>query len=108
MATFARNLVEKLDNKLPPLVEPPTSPAVELTDRCHSRHGSIETLVAVLAVITIAGVIAGIIARLCGGRHGQHDIEGWVERSCRSCIDAGVPSAPQPTETKPATEEAKK
>ncbi|XP_038698127.1 uncharacterized protein LOC119995695 [Tripterygium wilfordii] len=84
-------------------------------------HRSIETLVVVLAVITIVGVVAGIIARLCGGRHfggsGEHDIEGWIERKCRSCIDSGVPAAPPPPppppeETKPAaaaaTEEAKK
>lgn len=32
-------------------------------------HRSIETLVVVIAVITIVGVIAGMIARLSGGRH---------------------------------------
>ncbi|KAK9671041.1 hypothetical protein RND81_12G002600 [Saponaria officinalis] len=62
---------------------------------------SMETLVVVLAVITIVAVFAGIIARLCGGRHlggsGEHDIEGCVERSCRSCIDGGLP--PPPTST---------
>jgi hypothetical protein len=78
-------------------------------------HRAIETLVVVLAVITIVGVMAGIIARLCGGRHfgnnGENDIEGWVERRCRSCIDGGVPAAvPPPVEPKPtaAAEEAKK
>ncbi|GFY93657.1 hypothetical protein Acr_09g0001030 [Actinidia rufa] len=56
----------------------------------------------------------GIIARLCGGRHvdssGDHDMEGWVERKCRSCIDGGVPAAPPPPEDPkpPATEAAKK
>ncbi|GMP86883.1 hypothetical protein CsSME_00039497 [Camellia sinensis var. sinensis] len=113
-------VVEKLDNQLPPLVEAP--PLVVVVEQSHSTHRSIETLVVVLAVITILGVIAGIIARLCGGRHlggtGEHDIEGWVERKCRSCIDAGVPAAPPPpppppppapAETKAAaTEEAKK
>ncbi|KAJ4896083.1 Uncharacterized protein Rs2_22877 [Raphanus sativus] len=66
----------------------------------NSDHRSIETLVIVLAVITILSVLAGIFARLCGGRHlsdgGDHDIEGWVERKCRSCIDAGVPTVASP------------
>ncbi|KAL3534312.1 hypothetical protein ACH5RR_002773 [Cinchona calisaya] len=95
------------ENQLPPLVE---APPVMVEPR-NSTHQSIETLVVVLAVITILGVIAGIVARLCGGRHfggtGDHDIEGWVERKCRSCIDAGVPAAPQPAEAKPKTEDAK-
>lgn len=63
-------------------------------------HKSIETLVVVIAVITLVGVIAGMIARLCGGRHfggdGEHDIEGWVEKKCRSCIDGGLPPPPPP------------
>ncbi|MED6151577.1 hypothetical protein PIB30_083805 [Stylosanthes scabra] len=61
-------------------------------------HRSIETLVVVIAVITIVGVIAGMIARLCGGRHfnGDNDIEGWVDNKCRSCIDAGLPPPPPP------------
>ncbi|KAJ9184787.1 hypothetical protein P3X46_004475 [Hevea brasiliensis] len=97
------------DQVLPQVVEAP--PAV--ADPSRYSHRSIETLVVVLAVITIVGVIAGIIARLCGGRHfgsnGEHDIEGWVERRCRNCIDGGVPTAPPPSEEpKPATEEAKK
>ncbi|CAF2112580.1 hypothetical protein Bca4012_095526 [Brassica carinata] len=71
----------------------------------NSDHRSIETLVIVLAVITILSVLAGIFARLCGGRHlsdgGDHDIEGWVERKCRSCIDAGVPTAASPPPSTP-------
>ncbi|RWR77744.1 fission regulator-like protein [Cinnamomum micranthum f. kanehirae] len=63
----------------------------------HSTHRSIETLVVVLAVIVIVGLIAGIFARVCGGRRlagdGDHDIEGWVERKCASCIDSGVSAA---------------
>lgn len=65
-----------------------------------STHRSIETLVVVLAVIVIVGLIAGIFARVCGGRRlagdGDHDIEGWVERKCASCIDSGLPPPPPP------------
>ncbi|KAI3471675.1 hypothetical protein Pfo_028325 [Paulownia fortunei] len=46
-----------LVNQLPPLVEPP--PVVVEVEPSHSAHHSIETLVVVLAVITIIGVIAG-------------------------------------------------
>ncbi|GKV32588.1 hypothetical protein SLEP1_g41182 [Rubroshorea leprosula] len=100
-----------VENQFTPVVQPP--PAVAEPPSRYT-HRSIETLVVVLAVITIIGVIAGIIARLCGGRHfggsGEHDIEGWVEKKCRSCIDGGIPSAPPPPppeESKPAKEEAK-
>ncbi|KAL7138489.1 hypothetical protein ABFS83_10G167600 [Erythranthe nasuta] len=97
-----------LANQLPPLVEPPP-PAVEVEPISHSTSHSIETLVVVLAVITIIGVIAGVIARLCGGRHvgghGEHDIEGWVERKCRSCIDDGVTTAPPPPPPAPPAKE---
>lgn len=95
----------RLNDQLSPLVgAPPT--VVQKPD----AHRSIETLVVVLAVITIVGVIAGIIARLCGGRHlggsGEHDIEGWVESKCRSCIDGGIPAPPPPPAeaSKPAAE----
>ncbi|CAN8254414.1 unnamed protein product [Cochlearia groenlandica] len=71
----------------------------------NSDHRSIETLVVVLAVITILSVLAGVFARFCGGQHlsdgGDHDLEGWVERKCRSCIDAGVAAAPPPPPTPP-------
>ncbi|XP_034693668.1 uncharacterized protein LOC117920325 [Vitis riparia] len=114
MVVFKRNVAVRMDEQLPPLVQAP--PAVG--EPSHSTHRSLETLVVVLAVITIVGVIAGIIARLCGGRHfggnGENDIEGWVERKCRSCIDGGIPAPPPPPppppaeESKPAAEEAKK
>ncbi|CAO2822213.1 unnamed protein product [Amaranthus hypochondriacus] len=87
------------NDELPPImVGPPPPPVVVNTERYNTR--SIETLVVVLAVITIVAVIAGIIARVCGGRHlggsGEHDIEGWVERNCRSCLDSGLPPPPSP------------
>ncbi|XVE75623.1 hypothetical protein DITRI_Ditri12bG0108100 [Diplodiscus trichospermus] len=101
----------KLQDQFVPAVEAP--PTVREPSRY--SHRSIETLIVVLAVITIIGVIAGIIARLCGGRHfggnGENDIEGWIEKKCRSCLDGGVPAAaapPHPEESKPATEEEKK
>ncbi|KAI3732999.1 hypothetical protein L1987_64213 [Smallanthus sonchifolius] len=103
------------DGQLPPLVvvEPPPITVGE-----SQSHRSIETLVVVLAVITIVALIAGFIARLCGGRHyggsgGDHEFEGWIESRCRSCLDPGVSSAPPPppppTVAPPETkEEAKK
>ncbi|KAJ4823595.1 hypothetical protein Tsubulata_025864 [Turnera subulata] len=104
-------LKARINDQVTPAAET-TTPAVEEPGRY--SHRSIETLVVVLTLITIIAVIAGIIARLCGGRHfgsnGEHDIEGWVESKCRSCIDGGIPAAPAPPpeEPKPATEEAKK
>lgn len=95
-----------MSDQLQPMVEGP--PAAVSEDSEQYAHRSIETLVVVLAVITIVGVIAGIVARLCGGRHfggnGEHDIEGWVERKCRSCIDGGIPAAAAAAaeESKPA------
>lgn len=99
----------RLNDQLPPMVD---GPAPAMVDSNRYAHHSIETLVVVLAVITIVGVIAGIIARVCGGRHfganGEHDIEGWVERKCRSCIDGGVPPASAAEESKPTAEQEKK
>lgn len=93
------------EDQLPPLVvmEPPPV-SVSAVGQTHSTHRSIETLVVVLAVITIAAVIAGFLARLCGGRHysgngGDHDVEGWIDSRCRSCIDSGIPPPPPPTTT---------
>lgn len=100
------------NKELPPLVVnqqnnnyyPPSSSS------SNNTHRSIETLLVVLAVITILGVIASIIARLCGGRHlsgnGEDDIEGWVERKCRSCIDGGIPNnTSQQQQPLPSTQE---
>ncbi|XVF75793.1 hypothetical protein PTKIN_Ptkin13bG0215500 [Pterospermum kingtungense] len=103
---------EKLHDQFVPVVEAP--PTVK--DPSRYSHRSIETLIVVLAVITLIGVVAGVIARLCGGRHfggnGENDIEGWIEKKCRSCIDGGVPPAPaaaaDPPPPKPAKEEEKK
>ncbi|KAH0468375.1 hypothetical protein IEQ34_003408 [Dendrobium chrysotoxum] len=78
----------------------------------HSAQKSIETLVVIVAVIVIIAMLAGMIARICGGRllvvGGDHDIEGWVERKCRSCIDSGVPPPPPMAANVVASEEVKK
>ncbi|KVI03492.1 hypothetical protein Ccrd_018201 [Cynara cardunculus var. scolymus] len=79
----------------------PVPPPVVMVAESHSSTGrSVETVVVVVAVITIVGIIAGMIARLCGGRHygGNHEMEGWVESRCKSCIDGGLSSAPPPKE----------
>ncbi|XP_047179534.1 uncharacterized protein LOC124846341 [Vigna umbellata] len=95
-----------MGSEMQPFVETP--PKVVEPNRY--SHRSIETLVVVIAVITIVGVIAGMIARLCGGRHfggnGENDIEGWVEKKCRSCIDGGLPPPSPPEEPKPAPAQA--
>ncbi|PNT74279.1 uncharacterized protein LOC112270169 [Brachypodium distachyon] len=71
---------------------------------------SIETLVVIVAAIVLAAVLAGVLARACGGRHvapsgEDRDVEGWVERRCRSCLDSGLPPPPPPGASK--TSEAK-
>ncbi|XP_068641990.1 uncharacterized protein [Aristolochia californica] len=112
MMVMFLGMVAALDE--PTITEPP--PVVPTVT--HPTHRSIGTLLVVLAVITIVGVVAGVFARVCGGRHvagsGEHDIEGWVERKCRSCIDGGLPPPPPPpapvqeSKEPPQAEEAKK
>ncbi|KAK5845351.1 hypothetical protein PVK06_001523 [Gossypium arboreum] len=81
---------------------------MEARDSSRYLHRSVETLIVVVAVITIICVIVGIIARLCGGKrwvgNGENHIEGWIEKKCRSCIDGGVTVE----EPKPAIEEERK
>jgi len=71
---------------------------------------SVETLVVIVAAIVLAAVLAGVLARVCGGRYvvpsgDDRDVEGWVERRCRSCLDSGLPPPPAPGSSK--TSEAK-
>jgi hypothetical protein len=65
------------------------APATRSTGR------SVETLVVIIAAIVLAAALAGVLARACGGRHvtpsADQDVEGWVERRCRSCLDSGMP-----------------
>lgn len=105
MMVFKLKLVMKsIEQQTIPLVVSPPAPLAPETS-----HRSVETLVVVLAVITIVAVLAGVLARVCGGRHlGESDVEGWVESVCRSCIDAGVPPPPEQTETTKVVVEEKK
>ncbi|KAK3149649.1 hypothetical protein QOZ80_3AG0220410 [Eleusine coracana subsp. coracana] len=74
---------------------------------------SVETLVVIVAAIVLAAVLAGVLARVCGGRHvapsgDDSDVEGWVERRCRSCLDSGLPApVPPPPQPSSKTSEAK-
>ncbi|WCJ33768.1 hypothetical protein M5689_015106 [Euphorbia peplus] len=81
-----------------PVDQPPPTEV----DQQATRHGSVGPVIAVVAVITILGIIAGMIGRLCTGHklmgHGQYDFEGWVERKCSSCIDGRI----NPPTTRPA------
>ncbi|KAK6946160.1 hypothetical protein RJ641_013704 [Dillenia turbinata] len=86
-------------------------PVTEQAYTVHSGHTSIGPVIAVLAVIIILGIIAGMIGRLCSGRsimgHGPFDFEGWIERKCSSCIDGRIESPPRPpTPTPPRTAES--
>ncbi|CAM8914084.1 hypothetical protein QQ045_032483 [Rhodiola kirilowii] len=57
-------------------------------------HSSIGPLIAAVVVVTILGVIAGMIGRLCSGRtifgYGNYDLENWVETKCANCVDGRV------------------
>jgi hypothetical protein len=58
--------------------------------------------------IVLAAVLAGVLARVCGGRHvapSWDDVEGWVEKRCQSCLDSGLPAPEQQASSK--TSEAK-
>lgn len=67
-------------------------------------------LFVVLAIIMVLGVLAGLIGRVCSGRHWgvdtQYDFEGWVEKRCANCIDGDVEAPPPPPPDKPAEEAA--
>ncbi|KAJ0077091.1 hypothetical protein Patl1_36207 [Pistacia atlantica] len=72
----------------PPLLDqqPPPMAVTQQAYTARSGHGSVGPVIAVLAVIIMLGVIAGMIGRLCSGRRvmgrGEYDFEGWVERKC--------------------------
>lgn len=60
----------------------------------HPPSGSVGMVIVVLAVITILGVVAGVVGRLCAGRRSsggsEYDFEGWVEKKCSTCIDGNL------------------
>lgn len=82
-----------------PLVQQPPAGIYSQQAATHSSEpsGSIGMVIVVLAVITILGVVAGVVGRLCAGRRfsgdSEYDFEGWVERKCSTCID-GQPDGP--------------
>ncbi|XP_077233536.1 uncharacterized protein LOC143875832 [Tasmannia lanceolata] len=84
---------------MPLYQQPPPMVINQQAYSSHSGSGSIGPVIAVLAVITILGVVAGMIGRLCSGRrilgHGDYDFEGWIERKCSSCIDGRIDPPPQ-------------
>ena len=81
----------KLDGQMQLLPEPPAEPS-------HSTRHSLQTLLVLLAAITILGVIARVFARLCGGGTDDDNIEGWVQTRCNSCIDGSSPPPSQVVE----------
>ncbi|MCO5602501.1 hypothetical protein L7F22_056633 [Adiantum nelumboides] len=64
-------------------------------------NGSMGTLFVVVVVIAMLGLLAGLLARLCNGRHRvgnlDYDFEGWVEKKCASCIDGSLDPPPLAT-----------
>ncbi|CAN6292132.1 unnamed protein product [Urochloa humidicola] len=73
---------------------------------------SVETLVVIVAAIVLAAVLAGVLARVCGGRYvvpsgDDRDVEGCVERRCRSCLDSGLPPPATAAPASSKTSEAK-
>ncbi|KAK8988915.1 hypothetical protein V6N11_030287 [Hibiscus sabdariffa] len=81
-----------------PLVQQP--PPVTVMQHPYNSHASIVPVIAVLLVIIVLGMVAGMIGRLCTGRkimgYGQCDIESWIETKCSSCIDGRI-YPPQPS-----------
>eukprot|EP01018_Ginkgo_biloba_P009503 Gb_30603 [translate_table: standard] len=67
--------------------------AVSSNGGSHS-NGSVGPVLAVLSVITILGVLACVMGRVCAGRlvsaNSKYDCVGWMERRCASCIDGDV------------------
>jgi hypothetical protein len=69
---------------------------------------SVDTLVVIVAAIVLAAVLASVLARACGGRHVapsgdvDSDVDGWVEKRCRSCLDSGLPEQQASSKTSEA------
>ncbi|KAE8659083.1 Telomere maintenance component 1, putative isoform 1 [Hibiscus syriacus] len=91
---------------MPLAQQPPPVTVAQQPYRSHATHASIGPVIAVLLVIIVLGLVAGMIGRLCTGRkimgYGQYDIESWIEKKFSSCIDGRV-YPPQPTGNASAT-----
>ncbi|KAF5739428.1 hypothetical protein HS088_TW12G00634 [Tripterygium wilfordii] len=86
---------------MPIAQQPPSVTLPEQSYSNHSGHTSIGPVIAVMVIIIILGVLAGMIGRLCSGRrimgYGDYDIESWAERKFSRCIDGRInPSPPRP------------
>ncbi|KAL2456801.1 uncharacterized protein Fot_56662 [Forsythia ovata] len=96
MSTSDTPLLDPLQQQQPP----PMVVAAQQASTAHPGHGSVGPVIGVLAVITVLGVIAVMIGRLCSGRrimgHGRYDFEEWVETKCATCIDGQVFPPPPP------------
>ncbi|KAE8657104.1 Telomere maintenance component 1, putative isoform 1 [Hibiscus syriacus] len=86
---------------LPLVQQPPPVTLAQQPYRSHATHASIGPVIAVLLVIIVLGIVAGMIGRLCSGRkimgYGQCDIQSWVETKFSSCIDGRVYPPQQPS-----------
>lgn len=82
----------------PQVIEPPPSLTYSTS---HSSFGHAGPLIAVLAIITILGLLAGVLGRLCTGRsvmgYRHYDWESWFERKFASCIDGRISPPPPPS-----------
>ncbi|KAK5837925.1 uncharacterized protein LOC108474927 [Gossypium arboreum] len=89
-----------LEQQSPP---PPYGGVTQQAYTVHKGQGSVGPVIAVLTVITILGIIAAMIGRLCSARRRimghapSYDCESWVERKCSSCLD-GRPDIYPPRE----------
>lgn len=88
------------------VIQPPPPYLNEQVSASHSGFGRVGPLIAVLAVVTILGVLAGMLGRLCSGRtvmgYGNYGFEEWIERKCASCIDGRISPPPPPPPPPPA------
>ncbi|KAJ4963968.1 hypothetical protein NE237_023907 [Protea cynaroides] len=80
------------------------TPSITTNQEAYSTdpsRGSFGPVIAVLVVIIILGVVAGMIGRFCSGRrimgHYRYYLAGWVKTKCASCIDGRIdPPPPRP------------
>ncbi|KAK4768712.1 hypothetical protein SAY87_003853 [Trapa incisa] len=82
-----------------PLNQPPPLAIVQPNYTPHTvepqSHSSLVPLVAVLVVVSVLGVVAAVVGRLCTGKRimgygHKYDMESWAENKCSSCIDGRI------------------